>query len=91
LIKGKTSPREKVKALKAQLVPTDCASKMLVPEKHRKTQIVGRSSGRNLDSDLRARFKGSATEQNGRGMGKNHPTYDSFEAVEDIVPDFSSH
>ena len=43
LIDDKVTLREKVKALKAQLAPTDYASKMLARERYRKAQNVDKS------------------------------------------------
>ena len=43
LIDEKTSLQEKVRALKAQLTPTDYASKILARERYRKAQNIGRA------------------------------------------------
>jgi hypothetical protein len=91
LIKDKPSPQDKVKALKAQLAPTDYASKMLARERYRRAQIVGRSKIDNWIQNWERALKDAQQNKIGEVHDEINPTYDFLEAVESIVPGFSSH
>jgi hypothetical protein len=91
LIKDKTGPQEKVKALKAQLAPTDYASKMFSRERYRKAQNVGRSE---VETWIQV-WERALLEAKQNKLGEVHydidATCDFLGAVEDIVPGFSSY
>jgi hypothetical protein len=89
LIDDKASLRAKVKALKAQLAPTDYASKMLARERYRKAQIVGRSKIDVWIQNWERSLKEAQKKNLGEVRDDINPAFDFLAAVEGIAPGFS--
>jgi hypothetical protein len=89
LIDDKVTLREKVKALKAQLAPTDYASKMLARERYRKAQNVDKSQVNTWIQNWERALKEAQKKNLGEVRDDLNATYDFLGAVESITPGFS--
>jgi hypothetical protein len=90
LIDDKASLWEKVKALKAQPVPTDYASKMITRERYRKAQIMGRSKVDIWIQNWERALKEAQKKILGEVRDSINPAFDFLSAVEGIAPSFAS-
>jgi hypothetical protein len=91
LIKDKTTSREEVQALKAQLAPTDYAAKMLARERYRKMQNIGKSKVETWIQNWERALKEAQLNKLGEVQDEINATYDFLQAVETIFPSFSDH
>jgi hypothetical protein len=91
LIKDKTTSREEVQALKAQLAPTDYAAKMLARERYRKAQNIGKYKVDIWIQNWERALKEAQQNKIGEVQDDINATYDFLGAVENTLPGFSSH
>ena len=90
LIEDKASLREKVQALKAQLAPTDYASKMIARERYRKAQIIRRSKIDVWIQNWERALKEAQKKNLGEVQDDMNPAFDFLTAVEGIAPSFTT-